>query len=113
MDNPSYPSFAFLDRQMVRWKEANVPLTTHALHYGTGCYEGIRAYWNEKKKKMFVFITPYPYMDILEGITLDTVLAIAKDIKVPMSVRPLNRSELFVADEVFICGTACANRVQS
>lgn len=27
--------------------EARVPITTHAFNYGTGCFEGIRAYWNE------------------------------------------------------------------
>jgi branched-chain amino acid aminotransferase len=259
MDNPSFPKFVFLDGQVVRWEEANVPLSTHALHYGTGCYEGIRAYWNEENKKMFVFrgkdhfkrlhsscriifvrleytiedlvsianhliiknqfqehvyirpvaykklhpniigaglnevsdgyfvivlpmkisrrpegihlgssswrrlkdtsipprgkicgtyvntslarteavlcgyndalflteegyvseggtsnivmvrdgtlITPPPYMDILEGITLDTVLTIARDIGLPISIRPFHRSELFVAEEAFICGT--------
>jgi branched-chain amino acid aminotransferase len=259
MGTPSFPKFAFLDGRVVRWEEANVPLSTHALHYGTGCYEGIRAYWNEERKKMYIFrgkehfqrlhrscriifinleynikdllsitkdlilknqfqenvyirpvaykklhpniigaglngvsdgffmiilpfgitnrpegvhlgssswrrlkdtaipprgkicgtyvntglarteavlngyhdaiflteegyvsevgtsnivmvrdgtlITPPPYMDILEGITLDTTLTIAKDIGLPVSMRPLHRSELFVAEEVFICGT--------
>jgi branched-chain amino acid aminotransferase len=260
MANPPFPKFAFLEGRVVPWEEANLPISTHALHYGTGCYEGIRAYWNEEKKKMFIFqgwkhfqrlcrscriifiqleytvedllsitkdlilknqfkedlyirpvaykklhpgiigpvltevtdgffmiifpkeimkrpegihlgtsswrrikdtaipprgkicgtyvntglarteavlcgyddaiflteegfvseggtsnlvmvrdgtlITPPPYMDILEGITLDTALTIVRDIGLPVSTRPIHRSELFVADEVFICGTA-------
>lgn len=260
MNPPPFPKFAFLDGRIVPWGEANVPISTHALHYGTGCYEGIRGYWNKEKKRMFVFrgkdhyrrllrsckilfiqleyeakdllsitgdlilkndfqedlyirpvaykklhpgiigpnlngvsdgffiisfpkettrrpggihlgtsawrrikdtaipprgkicgtyvntglarteatlcgyddaiflteegyvseggtsnlvmvrdgtlITPPPYMDILEGITLDTALAIARDIGLTVSARPIQRSELFVAEEVFICGTA-------
>jgi branched-chain amino acid aminotransferase len=259
MDSISFPKFAFLDGQIVPWGEANIHISTIALHYGTGCFEGIRGYWNEKKGKMFIFrgkehfqrlhrscriifinlkystenlltvtknlilknqfqenvyirpvaykkkhpniigpnlngvsdgffmmviprgiskrsegihlgssswrrlkdtaipprgkicgsyvntglartesnmsgyddaiflteegyvseagtsnlvivrgeilITPPPYMDILEGITLDTALTIAKDIGITISERPIHRSELFIADEVFICGT--------
>jgi branched-chain amino acid aminotransferase len=53
-----------------------------------------------------ILITPPPYMDILEGITLDTALIIARDLGLPVTARPIHRSELFVAEEVFICGTA-------
>lgn len=34
----------WLDGQQVPWDEANVHVLTHALHYGTGVFEGIRAY---------------------------------------------------------------------
>jgi branched-chain amino acid aminotransferase len=34
--------------------EARVGILTHALHYGTGVFEGIRAYWNEAQQEMFV-----------------------------------------------------------
>jgi branched-chain amino acid aminotransferase len=27
---------------------------THALHYGTGCFEGIRAYWNPSHKQLYL-----------------------------------------------------------
>lgn len=36
-------------------EEAVVPVTTHALHYGTGNYEGIRAYYSEKDKCLYIF----------------------------------------------------------
>lgn len=35
--------------------EALVPVTTHALHYGTGNYEGIRAYFSAEEKSLYVF----------------------------------------------------------
>lgn len=38
----------FMDRA-----EAQVPVTTHALHYGTSAFEGIRAYWNGEDLQVF------------------------------------------------------------
>ncbi len=34
----------WLDGEMVRWEDAKVHVLTHALHYGTGYFEGIRCY---------------------------------------------------------------------
>lgn len=45
---------AFFRGQIVPLAEANVSITTHALNYGTGCFEGIRAYWNEDREQLFV-----------------------------------------------------------
>src|SRR5215475_7559065 len=28
---------------------------THALAYGTGCFEGIRGYWNEERQELYLF----------------------------------------------------------
>lgn len=35
-------------------KEAHVGILTHALHYGTGVFEGIRAHWNEAQQELLV-----------------------------------------------------------
>lgn len=51
-------------------------------------------------------ITPGFDQDILEGITRDSVLAIARDMGIECIERPVDKTELFVADEVFLCGTA-------
>ncbi|GAB4370637.1 MAG: branched-chain amino acid transaminase [Elainellaceae cyanobacterium] len=51
-------------------------------------------------------ITPSIEQDILEGITRDSVLTIARDLGIPVVERPVDKSELFIADEVFLCGTA-------
>lgn len=51
-------------------------------------------------------ITPGFEQDILEGITRDSVLTIARDLGIPIQERPVDRSELLIADEVFLCGTA-------
>jgi len=51
-------------------------------------------------------ITPSFDQDILEGITRDSILTIAKDLGIPLQERVIDKSELFIADEAFLCGTA-------
>jgi branched-chain amino acid aminotransferase len=51
-------------------------------------------------------ITPGFEQDILEGITRDSVLKIAQDLGIKTIERPVDKSELFIADEVFLSGTA-------
>lgn len=38
-----YP-WVWFNGELVSWEDARVPILTHALHYGTGVFEGIRAY---------------------------------------------------------------------
>lgn len=38
-----------------RYDDARVGLLTHGLQYGTGCFEGIRGYWNEDEKDVLLF----------------------------------------------------------
>ncbi len=45
--------FVWFDGKYVPIQKAQVPITTHAIHYGTSIFEGIRAYWNEEN--LFVF----------------------------------------------------------
>lgn len=51
-------------------------------------------------------ITPGFDQDILEGITRDSILTIAKDLGIVTVERPIDKSELLMADEVFLSGTA-------
>jgi len=52
-------------------------------------------------------ITPDLSEGILEGITRRSLLQIAKDMGIPTIERPIERSELYIADEVFLSGTGC------
>jgi branched-chain amino acid aminotransferase len=47
-------SWVFLDGELVRYRDAYLPPMTHALHYGTGCFEGIRAYWNPTHNQLYL-----------------------------------------------------------
>ncbi|MFK5913609.1 MAG: branched-chain amino acid transaminase [Woeseiaceae bacterium] len=43
----------WLDGELVPWREAKVHVLTHTLHYGTGVFEGVRAYHAEQGTSIF------------------------------------------------------------
>src|SRR6266566_490061 len=215
-------AFAFLDGEFISVRDAKVSVLTHAFNYGTGVFEGIRAYWNAEDEQLYALhlkehylrlhrscrimriglpytaddlvgitlellrrcnyredayvrpiaynvsswrrvddnaiparakitgsyvnaalakteaqeagfdeaivltqdghvsegsaenlflvrdgtlITPPGTDNILEGITRACVLRIAADNGIPTAIRQVDRTELYVADEVFLCGT--------
>lgn len=51
-------SWVYLNGKISRYADAKIGLMTHALHYGTGCFEGIRAYWNAEREQLFAFRMP-------------------------------------------------------
>ncbi|ACK73157.1 branched-chain amino acid aminotransferase [Gloeothece citriformis PCC 7424] len=51
-------------------------------------------------------ITPGFEQDILEGITRHSIITIAQELNIPVKERAIDKTELFIADEVFLCGTA-------
>ncbi|MGD8465835.1 MAG: branched-chain amino acid transaminase [Anaerolineae bacterium] len=46
---------AFFKGKFVDIDQAQVSVMTHGLNYGTGCFEGIRAYWNEGEEELYLF----------------------------------------------------------
>lgn len=52
-----------------------------------------------------VLITPPVTNDILEGINRATIIELARDLGFETKERPIDRSELYRAEEVFLCGT--------
>jgi branched-chain amino acid aminotransferase len=44
----------YLDGEVKRYSDARIGLMTHALHYGTGVFEGIRGYWNAEHEQLFI-----------------------------------------------------------
>tara|TARA_B100000745_G_scaffold69462_1_gene41417 strand:+ start:730 stop:1647 length:918 start_codon:yes stop_codon:yes gene_type:complete len=49
----TFSKYVWFDGKFVHETKANIPVTTHAIHYGTSVFEGIRAYWNTKN--LFIF----------------------------------------------------------
>ena len=43
----------WIDGEMVEWKDANIHVLSHVVHYGTSVFEGIRAYKNENGVGVF------------------------------------------------------------
>jgi branched-chain amino acid aminotransferase len=49
------PRYAFFRGHVVPYSEAKVGVLTHALNYGTAVFGGLRGYWNDDEKQLFVF----------------------------------------------------------
>lgn len=45
--------YIWMDSELVEWEDAKVHALTHALHYGTSVFEGIRAYENDGEPAVF------------------------------------------------------------
>lgn len=90
--------------QYMPLREAQVSILTHALHYGTGVFEGIRAHWNEAQQELFVLRMAEHYerwlqncgvlgiaapaaVDELCGITLE--LLRRNNLRTSVYIRPL------------------------
>src|SRR6266849_9286929 len=54
-------TWVFYDGEFGRYHDIKLGLMTHALHYGTGCFEGIRAYWNPKQEQLYLLHAPAHY----------------------------------------------------
>ena len=48
-------TYAFMNGEFMPLDQAKVGVMTHALHYGTSVFEGIRGNWNEEQGKLYVF----------------------------------------------------------
>jgi branched-chain amino acid aminotransferase len=53
-----------------------------------------------------IMITPPLSAGALEGITQNSVMTIARDLGLDVRVDNLARSDLYIAEEMFVCGTA-------
>jgi len=51
---------AFFEGKIVPLADAKINIATHGFLYGTAVFSGMRAYWNEEKKRLFVF-RPYDH----------------------------------------------------
>ncbi len=88
----------WMDGQLVNWADAKIHLLTHTLHYGSGVFEGIRAYETPKGAAVFrltahlerlfrsaaIYRMPIPY-------TLDELIQATKDV-----IRANNLSSCYI-----------------
>jgi branched-chain amino acid aminotransferase len=51
-------------------------------------------------------ITPVLTDSVLESITRDTIIKLAKILDIPVVERTIDRTELYTCDEAFLCGSA-------
>ena len=144
----------FLNGEFLPAEQGVISVRTHGFCYGTGCFEGIRGYWQEHGQQLYLFRAaehferllrscqilhvslPYTAQQLVElacelarrngqrcdvylrttvykssenillGITRDTVMALARrEFGMRTCERQVDRTELYSADEVFLCGT--------
>lgn len=51
-------------------------------------------------------VTPDNSTDLLEGITRDTIFKLADELNLTVKQKTIDRSELYLADEIFLCGSS-------
>jgi branched-chain amino acid aminotransferase len=61
------PPYAFFRKQFMPLCEAKIGILTHALHYGTACFEGIRGNWDSERQTFCLFRVQDHYKRMLEG----------------------------------------------
>lgn len=59
--------YYFMNGEYVEADKAMIPVRTHAFLYGTAVFEGIRAYWNEEEKQLYVFRAKEHYERLLRS----------------------------------------------
>jgi branched-chain amino acid aminotransferase len=62
--------YAFFRGGFVPIEQANVNIRTHALNYGTGCFAGIRGYWNDEQQQLYLFRLPDHFRRFLQSCKL-------------------------------------------
>ena len=68
-------STAYFNGNFMPLAEANVNVMTHALNYGTACFEGIRGYWNEEQQQLYLFRMREHYERLVKSCRILTMKA--------------------------------------
>lgn len=62
--------YAYFDGEIRPIDQAKVSVMTHTFNYGTGCFGGIRAYWNGDQRQLYVFRVLDHYRRFLNSVKL-------------------------------------------
>src|SRR5687768_4929856 len=65
--NSEPPILCYFEGKIVPLSEAKIGILTHAFSYGTGCFEGIRAYYNEEHQQLYGFRVLEHYQRLLDS----------------------------------------------
>jgi branched-chain amino acid aminotransferase len=96
----SYVNAAFAKTEALQNGFDEAILLTHEGHVSEGSAENIFLFINNE------LVTPSVTENILLGVTRDTIIKVAqRELGLTVRERPIDRTELYVADEIFLCGT--------
>lgn len=86
--------WAFFEDEFVPLDQAKIGIGTHAFNYGTGCFGGMRAYWNEEQQQLYIFRPKKHFNRFLESCRLlNIVLPYSLDDLIGITVELLRRDE--------------------
>ena len=57
----------FMNGEFIPAEQGVIPVRTHGFSYGTGCFEGIRGYWNEEDQQVYLFRLREHYVRFLNS----------------------------------------------
>ncbi|PKB72634.1 MAG: branched chain amino acid aminotransferase [SAR202 cluster bacterium Io17-Chloro-G7] len=105
---------AFFKGKVVPISEAKVSVMTHALHYGTGVFEGIRGNWNDEKGTVFIFRLREHYDRLIRGcrmLMLDIPYTAEQlcDITVDLVERNEHREDIYIRPLAYKSAEKVAN----
>jgi branched-chain amino acid aminotransferase len=92
------PRHAFFRGHIVPYSEARVGVMTHALHYGTAVFAGVRAYWNKDEEELFVFRPRDHFRRFLESAHLIGMELPHSEESLVAALIELLRAEMFRED---------------
>jgi branched-chain amino acid aminotransferase len=96
----SYVNSAFAKSEAMQNGFDEAIMLTHEGHVSEGSAENIFLVFNSE------LVTPSPMENILLGVTRNTIMQLAqRELSLITRERQVDRTELYVADEIFLCGT--------
>ncbi len=105
---------AFFKGKVVPVSQARVNVMTHALHYGTGVFEGIRGNWNQEKEVVYIFRLREHYRRFFQGcriLMLDIPYSLDElcDITVDLVERNGHREDIYIRPLAYKSAEVVAN----
>ena len=84
----------FMNGEFIPAEQGVIPVRTHGFSYGTGCFEGIRGYWNEQDEQVYLFRLREHYIRFLNSCKiLHIALPYNVEQLVELSVELVRRNE--------------------
>jgi branched-chain amino acid aminotransferase len=100
------PNYAYFEGKIVPYSEAKVGIMTHALHYGTAAFAGIRAYWNDEQEQLFVFRPIDHFIRLLNSAkllvaTIDKTPEELRDIVLDLLRKEEHRQDVYIRPLIY------------
>ncbi len=100
------PNYAYFRGQIVSYSEAKIGVMTHALHYGTAVFGGMRGYWNEDREQLYLFRPQDHYRRLLNSalllcMTVDLSVDQLTEITVDLLQKEEHRRDVYIRPMIY------------